>query len=351
MDPDGRRKGSTDPYGNRDGRGAPGSGLGGRGGDGAGGVGLPEGKAKLNIIKAKELIKADMIGKSDPYVVLKYGRQQDKTKVINNTQEPKWDHQTEFVVPDGNSRTFHLEVFDSDRIGKDKSLGKLDLDLADVLGMDGQEGRWFPLSGVKSGQILLAADFDDNLGRNAGDVLKDLLSGDNADPSGMLGGRKGSGDLLRGGRGDSQDPDGRWGDSTDPYGSRKGSVDPLGGKGDQMDPDGRRKGSTDPYGNRDGRGAPGSEVGGRGGGGVGGSGLPEGKAKLKVIKAKELIKSDMIGKSDPYVVLKYGRQQDKTKVIKNTQEPKWDHQTEFVVPDGNSRTFHLEVFDSDKIGK
>merc|ERR1712089_53281 len=159
------------------------------------------------------------------------------------------------------------------------------------------------------------------LGRSAEDVLKDLLSGDNADPSSMLGGRKGSGDLLRGGRGDSQDPDGR------------------------------RGGSTDPYGNRDGSGAPGSGVGGRGGGGVGGSGLPEGKAKLNVIKAKELIKSDMIGKSDPYVVLRYGRQQDKTKVVKNTQEPKWDHQTEFVVPDGDSRTFHLEVFDSDRIGK
>ena len=56
---------------------------------------LPVGKAKLNIIKAKDLIKSDMIGKSDPYAVIKYGRQQDKTKVTKNTQEPIWNHQTE----------------------------------------------------------------------------------------------------------------------------------------------------------------------------------------------------------------------------------------------------------------
>ena len=30
--------------------------------------------------------------------------------------------------------------------------------------MDGQEGKWFPLSGVKSGKVLLAADVKDKLG-------------------------------------------------------------------------------------------------------------------------------------------------------------------------------------------
>ena len=31
----------------------------------------------------------------------------------------------------------------------------------------------------------------------------------------------------------------------------------------------------------------------------------EGKATLKVVRAKELEKKDLIGKSDPYVVIKY----------------------------------------------
>ena len=41
-------------------------------------------------------MKADMIGKSDPYAVLKYAGQMDKTKVVNNNQNPRWDHSTDF---------------------------------------------------------------------------------------------------------------------------------------------------------------------------------------------------------------------------------------------------------------
>ena len=33
--------------------------------------------------------------------------QEEKTSVIRNTQEPKLNHQTEFIVPEGNQRAFH----------------------------------------------------------------------------------------------------------------------------------------------------------------------------------------------------------------------------------------------------
>ena len=52
----------------------------------------------VDLIKAKDLIKADMIGKSDPYAVLKCGKQTDKTKVVNNSQNPQWDHSSDFDV-------------------------------------------------------------------------------------------------------------------------------------------------------------------------------------------------------------------------------------------------------------
>ena len=85
----------------RGGRGAIGAkdllgGAGGRGDVGAkdllGGAGgrddgqLPSGGLHLNLIKAKELIKADIIGKSDPYAVMKYGNQTFRTKTVNNSQ-------------------------------------------------------------------------------------------------------------------------------------------------------------------------------------------------------------------------------------------------------------------------
>ena len=40
----------------------------------------------IKLLKAKELVKSDMIGKSDPYAVLKYGQQVVKTSTVNNTQ-------------------------------------------------------------------------------------------------------------------------------------------------------------------------------------------------------------------------------------------------------------------------
>ena len=351
--------------------------------DGAGR--LPEGKVKLKVVKAKELIKSDMIGKSDPYAAVKYGKQQDKTKVAKNTQEPKWDHLTEFDVPDGDSRTFSIEVLDSDKIGKDKSLGKVDLDITDILDMDGQEGRWFPLSGVKKGQILLAADFEDKLGRSAADVLDELLSGEpmsNESAKPLHAGRRsedpdydGTRDGSRkGSYADGRDsadrerdgltgPNGRR-DSSDRLGSRKGSSDDLGHgrKGSGADSDGRRGSSA----------LPGQGQGGRGGsmdpfdpsnrrkastdpdslhGLLPDGSIPEGTAVLSVVKARGLAKADLIGKSDPYTVLKYGNQQKKSPVIKNTLEPQWDFTAEFKIPDGKNDEINLEVFDSDKIGK
>ena len=103
-------------------------------------------------------------------------------------------------MPDGESRSFNIEVFDADKLGKDKSLGKLNLDITDVLDMDGQDGQWFPLTGVKKGQILLAADFEEDLGRSAGEILDDLLKNNSGSPAekkesqGSVGSRRGEAD-------------------------------------------------------------------------------------------------------------------------------------------------------------
>lgn len=57
----------------------------------------------VDLIKAKDLIKTDMIGKSDPYAVLKYGNQKDKTKVAKNTQNPLWNHSSDFDLDVGDN--------------------------------------------------------------------------------------------------------------------------------------------------------------------------------------------------------------------------------------------------------
>ena len=52
----------------------------------------------VDLIRARDLIKADMIGKSDAYAVLKYANQKDKTAVVKNSQNPKWDHASDFSM-------------------------------------------------------------------------------------------------------------------------------------------------------------------------------------------------------------------------------------------------------------
>ena len=52
-----------------------------------------------------------------------------------------------------------IEVFDSDKFGKDKSLGKVAMDLAEPVNNNDEECCWGPLVGVKSGKVLLHADF------------------------------------------------------------------------------------------------------------------------------------------------------------------------------------------------
>ena len=165
---------------------------------------------------------------------------------------------------------FRIEVFDSDKLGKDKSLGKININSKDL---DAGTPQWFPLKGVKSGEILLNSEFlapGQSPSVYIGDSQHDPVGDDSAEP-----GRPGS--------------------------KKSSNLGGLGGKksGNLEDEDGP-------------------------------------VLHVDLIKAKDLIKTDMIGKSDPYAVLKYGNQKDKTNVINNTQNPQWDHSTDFKKDPGES---------------
>merc|ERR1719494_817234 len=215
LNPNGRRKASTDP-----------DSLHGLLPDGS----IPEGTAVVSLVKARGLAKADLIGKSDPYAVLVYGKQQLKTPVVKNTLEPQWDFTAEFDIPDDGDETIFLEVFDSDKIGKDKSLGSLNLPLVNVLAMDGQEGQWFPLADSKKGEILLMADFVDANGNDSRGNPSALA---NSRP--VLGGKRSSDNLVGDRKGSDSKPSyGRKGSSENPdfddeqIGARRGSRNPDG---------------------------------------------------------------------------------------------------------------------------
>ncbi|XP_022757132.1 synaptotagmin-4-like [Durio zibethinus] len=83
----------------------------------------PEGKLTVTVVKANDLKNMEMIGKSDPYVVVHIRPLfKVKTKVIENNLNPVWNQTFELIAEDRETQALTVEVFDQD-IGQDKKLG------------------------------------------------------------------------------------------------------------------------------------------------------------------------------------------------------------------------------------
>lgn len=71
----------------------------------------PQGKLTVVVVKANDLKNMEMIGKSDPYVVL-YIRPVFKVKsnVVENNLNPVWDQTFELIAEDKETQSLVLEV-------------------------------------------------------------------------------------------------------------------------------------------------------------------------------------------------------------------------------------------------
>ncbi|XP_043716576.1 calcium-dependent lipid-binding protein-like isoform X1 [Telopea speciosissima] len=92
----------------------------------------PQGRLDVTVVKANDLKNMEMIGKSDPYVVV-YVRPlyKVKTKVIDNNLNPVWNQTFEMIAEDKETQSLIFEVFDED-VGQDKRLGVTKLPLIDL---------------------------------------------------------------------------------------------------------------------------------------------------------------------------------------------------------------------------
>jgi len=84
------------------------------------------GPLKLKVIKAKNLKNMDLVGKSDPYVNIQYGKKVLKSKKKKNTLNPEWNWETEIEL-DEHEPGLLLTIFDSDKFGKDDKMGSLEI--------------------------------------------------------------------------------------------------------------------------------------------------------------------------------------------------------------------------------
>eukprot|EP00475_Leptophrys_vorax_P015830 TRINITY_DN221_c0_g1_i1.p1 TRINITY_DN221_c0_g1~~TRINITY_DN221_c0_g1_i1.p1 ORF type:complete len:243 (-),score=81.20 TRINITY_DN221_c0_g1_i1:78-806(-) len=86
---------------------------------------------RVDVKHASGLKNVDLLGKSDPYVVVKFAEneafpQHQKTRVVKNDLNPVWDASFYFLVKD-DCKAFNVEIFDHDTV-KDDKLGHVTLE-------------------------------------------------------------------------------------------------------------------------------------------------------------------------------------------------------------------------------
>lgn len=79
----------------------------------------PVGLLHVNIIRARNLLKKDLLGTSDPYVKLSLTGEKlpaKKTTIKKRNLNPEWNEHFKLIVKDPISQVLQLEVFDWDKV-------------------------------------------------------------------------------------------------------------------------------------------------------------------------------------------------------------------------------------------
>merc|ERR1712223_1280171 len=117
------------------------------------------GKLQINVIKAEDLEKMDVLQKADPYVNVKYGSEVSKSKKKKNTLTPEWNHRVDLNLEGESLDEIEIEVRDWERLGKDEPMGRVALPLEVAVDKSSEGGFWLDLKNCKSGRLMVATEF------------------------------------------------------------------------------------------------------------------------------------------------------------------------------------------------
>jgi Ca2+-dependent lipid-binding protein len=95
----------------------------------------PVGIVEVKIIRAKNLVKKDFMGKSDPYVKIQLVNTvfSKTTRTKMSTLNPEWNEAFKLLVQDPKSQSLELQVFDWEKIGAHEKLGMQIVPLKDLV--------------------------------------------------------------------------------------------------------------------------------------------------------------------------------------------------------------------------
>merc|ERR1712107_654450 len=113
----------------------------------------------INVIKAEDLEKMDVLQKADPYVNVKYGSEVSKSKKKKNTLTPEWNHKVDLNLEGESLDEIEIEVMDWERLGKDEPMGRVALPLEVAVDKSSGGGFWLDLKDCKSGRLMVATEF------------------------------------------------------------------------------------------------------------------------------------------------------------------------------------------------
>merc|ERR1712142_351383 len=101
--------------------------------DGKGGKQLRlTGVVHVLLVQARSVIAMDGGTSSDPYCKVTLGKEKAKTKVINNSLNPKWREAIDLFWYEELDDTLHITLLDHDVGGKDDKMGRVAIDLRDL---------------------------------------------------------------------------------------------------------------------------------------------------------------------------------------------------------------------------
>jgi Ca2+-dependent lipid-binding protein len=102
-------------------------------GNGTGGYVTPVGVMRIHFKNARDVRNLETMGKSDPYGrVLLSGIEKGRTVTFQNNLNPDWD-EVIYVPMHSTREKLVLEVMDQEKMGKDRSLGQLELSASDFI--------------------------------------------------------------------------------------------------------------------------------------------------------------------------------------------------------------------------
>ena len=116
----------------------------------------PTGVLSVDILRGRNLVKMDLRGTSDPYVIAYIGRSKFNfvDKYVKTDCNPEWNYNCNFPLEEPSGHKLVLKVYDYDVNSEDDFMGEASIDVEGLIDAVENE-QWISLQEVKHGDVLI----------------------------------------------------------------------------------------------------------------------------------------------------------------------------------------------------